>query len=127
MTIEQVYKQIDEQRAVLIKLLNQAKVNPISPQRLSDVCMKLGILNEVLGGFVADLKKAQLDKEADVLQAALSVGTSVTGANSLSRTQSAQERYEFMKADIRHSDLWKLISMAQSHIRAVGDGMKGVS
>ena len=127
MTIEQVYKQIDEQRAVLIKLLNQAKVNPISPQRLSDVCMKLGILNEVLGGFVADLKKAQLDKEADVLQAALSVGTSVTGANSLSRTQSAQERYEFMKADTRHSDLWKLISMAQSHIRAVGDGMKGVS
>jgi hypothetical protein len=124
MDIDNVYKQIDEQRSVLIALLNQAKKNPISPNRLSDVCMKLSILNELLGGFVADLKRDQLDKEAELYDQYSS--KSATYANNMARIGSKDERYRFMKADTKHSDLWKLISMAQSHIRAEGEERKAM-
>jgi hypothetical protein len=124
-SIEQVYEQIDEQRAVLVKLLNQAKNNPIAPNKLSDVCMKLAILNELLGGFVADLKQAQLLKEQEISNSGKALDLSATAITNLMRTGSIEERYAFDKADIKHSDLWKLISMAQSHIRSTADEMKG--
>lgn len=126
-SIDDVYAQIDEQRAVLINLLNISRKTPISPSRLSDVCMKLSILNELLGGFLSELKGAQLDKESELFQAAKSEGASDTGAISTARMNSVAERKAFEKADIKHTDLWKLISMAQSHIRAEGEERKGMT
>jgi hypothetical protein len=54
--LEQIYLQINEQRAILVHLLNMSKQNPLPPNKLSDVCMKLGILNELLGEHVVDFK-----------------------------------------------------------------------
>jgi trans-aconitate methyltransferase len=127
MTINEVYGQIDEQRGVLVNLLNMAKKNPISPNRLSDVCMKLGILNELLGGFVPDLKMAQLAKEEEMFKDAKeNLKKSDTAAKELARWGSKAERLAFEKADMKHTDLWKLISMAQSHIRAEGEERKNL-
>lgn len=125
-TLQGVYDQIDEQRSVLIKLLNMSKKNPISPNQLSDVCMKLSILNELLGGFLADLKLAQLASEAQIFGTAKEGGASDTGATSQARLGSVIERAEYEKAEVKHSDLWKLISMAQTHIRAEGEERKGI-
>lgn len=126
-SIDDVYAQIDEQRAVLINLLNISRKSPISPSRLSDVCMKLSILNELLGGFLSELKGKQLDREAELFKEAKDSGSSDTGANAHARINSVEERKAFDKADVKHSDLWKLISMAQSHIRAEGEERKGIT
>lgn len=122
MEITQVYVQIEEQRDILVKLLNSR--NPVSPNKLSDVCTKLAILNGLLGDFIPGLKMAQLDGEKAIYQAHIDAGDSATAANSAARTHTIQVRRDFETADIKHSDLWKLISMAQSHIRAVGDERK---
>jgi hypothetical protein len=119
--VEQVYNQIDEQRALLIKLLNQSSKSPISPARLSDVCVKLAILNELLGGFIPELKQAQLEAEKAAFTTAKDDKKSDTAAKEMARWQTHKERRAFEEADVKHSDLWKLISMAQSHIRAEGE------
>lgn len=123
-SIENVYKQIDEQRAVLVTLLNQSRSNPIPPNRLSDVCMKLSILNELLGGFIAELKANQLNKEKEEYTKAISDGKTATFASSNSRLNSIDERQAYEMAFTRHKDLWNLISMAQTHIRAEGEERK---
>lgn len=122
MKIEQIYAQIEEQRDILVKLLN-AK-NPVSPNKLSDVCVKLAILNGLLGDNIPGLKQDQVLAEKIVYTTAKKGGLSDTGANAVARQDTSVERYNFETADIKHSDLWKLISMAQSHIRAVGDERK---
>lgn len=124
MIIGNIYSQIDEQREVLVQLLN-AK-NPIAPTRLSEVCMKLSILNELLGDHLADLKSKQLNKEKQVYGTAIA-GMSATAANTASRHDSIEERQAYERAYIRHTDLWKLISMAQTHIRSVSDSTKGIA
>lgn len=126
MKLESIYKQIDEQREALVRLLNISKKNPIPPNRLSDVCMKLSILNELLGGHIPELKAKQLEKERKVFEEVRDDGKSATEAREAARHQSSQERFVFEKADTKHSDLWKLISMAQSHIRAEGQEQKGL-
>lgn len=124
MTPQKVFTQIEEQRNVLISMLNMSKKNPIPPNRLSDVCMKLAILNELLGGFLPDLKMKQIEAEKAAFKKARDDGASATEAKEASRTKSAKARKDFEEVDIKHSDLWKLISMAQSHIRAEGQEQK---
>lgn len=126
MTIQQVYSQIDEQRRILIVLLNRSTNTPVAPNLLSDVCMKLAILNELLGGFVVDLKYAQLEAEKVAFQIAKDEGASDTGATQTARLQTSKERHAYEKASVKHKDLWSLISMAQSHIRAENEERRGM-
>ena len=125
-TIDKVYAQIDEQRGVLIQLLNMARKTPIAPNMLSDVCMKLSILNEMLGEYLSVFKTAQIDAEQVIFQAAKDEGVSDTGASTKARMGTARERAQYEKAKTKHDDLWKLISMAQTHIRAEGEERKGM-
>lgn len=122
MNIEQVYAQIEEQRDILVKLLNSK--NPVSPNKLSDVCVKLAILNGLLGDRIPGLKVSQLNAEKIAYINAIDSGANVTAANSQVRLRTIKKREAYETADIKHADLWKLISMAQSHIRAVGDERK---
>lgn len=122
MDIKQIYAQIEEQRAILVQLLNSR--NPVSPNKLSDVCTKLAILNGLLGDKLPALKMVQLEAERTQYLLSKKTGVSDTGANATARINTVTERNDYETADIKHSDLWKLISMAQSHIRAVGDERK---
>jgi hypothetical protein len=124
-TINEIYVQIEEQRSVLIELLNISRTTPISPSRLSDVCMKLAVLNEMLGSFISELKAVQLEAEKQAYLNAKASGVSDTGANNMARLNTIDERQNYEKAFTKHRDLWSLISMAQSHIRAEGDERKG--
>lgn len=124
MNLDQTYVQIEEQRDILVKLLNQSAKNPVSPNKLSDVCTKLAILNGLLGDKIPGLKVAQLEAEKSIYNAHIAAGDSATAANAAVRTNTIQARLAYETADTKHSDLWKLISMAQSHIRAVGDERK---
>lgn len=124
MSPEKVLEQIDEQRTILIKMLNMAKKTPLPPNRLSDVCTKLAILNGLLGGFVAQLKSEQLVAEREAYDRAKKAGGSDTKAIAESRWGTIKERERFTKIETAHKDLWKLISMAQSHIRAEGQEQK---
>ena len=115
--INQIYTKIDEQRALLANLM--ASDNPVAPNQLSEVCVKLAVLNELLGGFLPVLKEAQLTKEAAIYKQTKALNGTDTRANAESRLGTLVERKEFETADIKHSDLWKVISMAQSHIKAL--------
>jgi hypothetical protein len=117
MELDNLYIAIEKQRNKLINMLNLDV--PVPPDHLSEVCMKLAILNEMLGDHIPKLKGGQLDAEKAYYDAAKAMESSDTGASSTARLASKKERAEFMKADIKHSDLWKLISMAQSHIKAL--------
>ncbi len=125
MTITDIYQQLEEQQQVLVKLLNASARTPVAPNQLSDVCTKLSILNGLLGSYIPILKEKQLDKEQFVYLAAINEEKSATAANNEARIQSRAERKDHDIAKIKHDDLWKLISMAQSHIRALNDERKG--
>lgn len=126
MTVKEVLDQIDEQRTVLIKLVNRASKNPVPPNKLSDVGIKLSTLNELLGGHLAKLKRQQIEKEREIFNAAKAEGKTDTAANAAARFGTVKERYAFETVDNKHSDLWKLISMFQSHIRAEGEERKAM-
>lgn len=126
MTVQEILEQIDQQRTVLIKLVNRASKNPVPPNKLSDVGIKLSTLNELLGGHLARLKRQQIEKEREVFNQAKAEGRSDTAAYTAARFGAIKERHAYEVVDQKHSDLWKLISMAQSHIRAEGEERKAM-
>lgn len=94
------------------------------PNRISDIATKLAILNELLGGHLARLKEEQILAEKEAFDKARTAGATVTQAQLDARAGSASARRKYDEVDIKHSDLWKLISMAQTHIRAEGQEQK---
>lgn len=154
LTLRDIYGQITEQREKLVHLLDNADM-PVSPSQISDIGEKLSILNGMLGDWVPRLKMAQLTVERiaftyarggtptltegeeryvtleSVLERTREVmadkkKVSDTGAKEISRLVSAREREHWERAETLHSDIWKLISMSQTHIGAERDERKGM-
>jgi hypothetical protein len=124
MDIEQIYTQMNEQQGILVSLLNSKTTIP--PNKISDVCMKLSVLNGLLGSKIADLKQKQIESEKSAFALAKEKGRSDTAAKEVMRFASIIARKNFEKADTKHTDTWKLISMAQTHIGALRDESKGL-
>lgn len=124
-TLESVYRQIEEQRETLIRLINLSVKSHVITKQLSETCMKLAILNELLGGFLADLKAVQLEAEARAYAIAKEAGATDTGAGSTTRLSTNKQRLAYDRADTKHSDIWKVIEMAKTHIRVETDERKG--
>lgn len=125
LTLDKIYQQIDEQRDTLVVLINMSSKSHIPPKQLSETCMKLSILNELLGGFLADLKSVQLEAEARAYAIAKEAGETATGAASTTRLSTNKQRLAYDRADTKHSDIWKVIEMAKTHIRVETDERKG--
>jgi hypothetical protein len=122
--IEQIYIQMNEQQNILVSLLNARTTIP--PNKISDVCMKLSILNGLLGGKIATLKQKQIQAEKNAFLLCKEQGKTDTAAREFMRFASIIARKEFEMADTKHTDTWKLISMAQTHIGALRDESKGL-
>lgn len=124
MTHDEIIAQLNDQRKVLVGLLGNK--NPVSPSIISEVALKLSVLNEMLGDHMAKLKLDQLYAEKEAYEKSLSAEKSVSRAKEKSRLDSAKERYEYERVYTKHQDIWKLISVAQTHINAERDEQKGI-
>lgn len=117
--IDKLYETIDKQRQKLIDWLNRQE--PLPPHELSEVCVKLSVLNAMLGEHIPGLKSAQLEAEKAMYDASKALKATDTAATATARLGSLMEREAFSRAEIRHKDLQNLISIAQSHVKALSE------
>lgn len=121
MTAEQILKQLSELRQELIDMINSPNPTPLS--EMSELAVKISVLNEMLGEKVVVAKQKQLEAEEHwhnelyqedengKLPSITSIEREIRNKTRLDRA-----RYDLLK--MRHDDIWKVISMCQSHLSA---------
>ena len=121
MTAEQLLKELSKLRGDLIDMINAPNPTPLT--KMSETAVSISILNEMLGEKVIVAKQKQLEAEEEwhdklyvededgKMPAVTHVEREIRNKTRLDRA-----RYDLLKT--RHDDIWKVISMCQSHLSA---------
>lgn len=122
MKSQAIIKQLDELRDQAVALINSP--NPVDPVTMSDLDLKLAVLNTMLGDKKSYFKKAQIDAEAKAYRKALEEGMSATAAKESVRHDTSAERTTFEYIETKHRDVWNLSDVIRTYISAKKEDIK---
>lgn len=122
MKSQAIIKQLDELRDQAVTLINSP--TPVNPVVMSELDLKMAVLNTMLGDKKSYFKKAQIDAEADAYKKAVDSGLSATAAKEQVRHETSAERTTFEYVETKHRDIWNLSDVIRTYISAKKEDIK---
>lgn len=112
---ESLLSELDEKRSKLIDLINQDGETPVPTSDMSEVMLQLAIINEMLGAHVVIAKGQQIRAEEKAWNDSLEKTATAKAQDVRYKTVGERENFELLHT--KHADTWKLLNIAQTHLK----------
>ena len=128
MDAESILSQLNAERDAATRILQDSaeRSKPIVATELSEIGLRLSVLNGMLGGQLSAYKRRYLEKERDIWSELMEKKTPVTRAQEDKRLAVIEERAAYEHLEARHKDTGNLISVIQTHVRALTEERRGM-